>query len=227
MIEKLKNFFALNRKERSGALLLMIMIFVLILANLLLPYIRHAREIDYSLFEKEVKEMEGCLNHKNDDKEINVDKQNIYSRKTAKKLPAKMKSEVKKIELNTTDSLGLIRIKGIGPVFSSRIIKYRELLGGFTSINQLLEVYGIDSSKFHNIKRYVKADESIIKRIDLNDASFKQLLKHPYIEYDLVKEIINYRNSNGGFTSVTEIINLEDVDSLKYYKLKPYLVISN
>lgn len=51
------------------------------------------------------------------------------------------------VELNSTDSIELIKIKGIGPVFASRIMKYRDLLGGYVSISQLQEVYGIDSDR--------------------------------------------------------------------------------
>ena len=97
------------------------------------------------------------------------------------------------IELNSVDSIQLIKLPGIGPVFSQRIIKYRDLLGGFFSSKQLMEVYGIDSSKFKKISSFIRIDTSIIKKININEASFKKILKHPYINFEMTKQIVNSR----------------------------------
>ncbi|MCK4288174.1 MAG: helix-hairpin-helix domain-containing protein, partial [Bacteroidales bacterium] len=77
--------------------------------------------------------------------------------------------------------------------FSQRIIKYRDLLGGFFSSKQLMEVYGIDSSKFNKISSFIRIDTSIIKKININEASFKKILKHPYINFEMTKQIVNSR----------------------------------
>ena len=97
------------------------------------------------------------------------------------------------IELNSADSAGLVKLPGIGPVFSQRIIKYRDLLGGFCSSKQLMEVYGIDSSKFNKISSFIRIDTSIIKKININEESFKKILKHPYINFEMTKQIVNSR----------------------------------
>lgn len=129
------------------------------------------------------------------------------------------------IELNSADSLDLVKVSGIGPIYSARILKYRDLLGGFYSKGQLLEVYGIDSVEFDHIAPQVKIDTTLIIRKSLNKEGFKEMIKHPYLDYATVLAIINYRKRNGGFKSVKElsqkkIVGIKDFEHLRnYFKL--------
>ena len=99
------------------------------------------------------------------------------------------------IELNSADSIKLLKLKGIGPVFAGRIIKFRNLLGGFYTKEQLMEVYGFDSIRFNGISSSIIIDTSLIKKININEATFKKILKHPYINFDMTKQIVNSRKS--------------------------------
>ena len=127
------------------------------------------------------------------------------------------------IELNSTDSTQLIKIKGIGPVFASRIIKYRNLLGGYFSISQLQEVYGLDSLKYESIKEnFIPCNSELIQRININEADFSQLLKHPYISYDFTKYIVNQRKKEV-FDSVEDAFNIQFISDSVFKKLLPYL----
>jgi len=127
------------------------------------------------------------------------------------------------IELNTADSIDLIKISGIGPVFASRILKYRKLLGGYSQVSQLMEVYGIDSIKFRKLKHNFSAcDSNKIIRININTATFKELLKHPYISYEFVKNIVNERKK-GSFNSVDDLLKRTTVSDSLFKKLQPYL----
>ena len=83
------------------------------------------------------------------------------------------------IELNSADTTALKSLPGIGSVFASRIIKYRELLGGFVSISQLLEVYGLDSTRYSRIAGLVVADSAAIRKLSVNSLRFAELLRHP------------------------------------------------
>jgi len=127
------------------------------------------------------------------------------------------------IELNSADSINLLKLKGIGPVFAGRIIKFRNLLGGFCTKAQLLEVYGIDSSKFNKISSFILVDTSLIKKININEASFKKILKHPYINFEMTKQIVNSRKSKkyATFQEFQEI-NMLINDSV-FQKISPYL----
>lgn len=127
------------------------------------------------------------------------------------------------IELNAADSINLLKLKGIGSVFAGRIIKFRNLLGGFYTKEQLLEVYGIDSSRFNKFDSFIRVDTSLIKKININEASFKKILKHPYINFEMTKQIVNSRklkkyDTFQEFQEINILIN----DSI-FQKISPYL----
>jgi DNA uptake protein ComE-like DNA-binding protein len=126
------------------------------------------------------------------------------------------------IELNSVDSIQLIKLPGIGPVFSQRIIKYRDLLGGFSSSEQLLEVYGFDSSRYFNILPFLKIDTASIKKLNINSASFKELLKHPYISFDFTKYIVNTRKKEK-FSTFEQLKHTDYLTDSLYFRLLPYL----
>lgn len=124
------------------------------------------------------------------------------------------------IELNAADSLTLISLKGIGPSYAKRIIKYRTLLGGFTHIEQLKEVYGMQDELLTLLKTQCKVNPSLISKLNVNSADFKVLNKHPYISYELTKHLVNTRkNIKLSSSNIAEIIQDEVITT----KLLPYL----
>ncbi|MDP4265863.1 MAG: helix-hairpin-helix domain-containing protein, partial [Bacteroidota bacterium] len=110
--------------------------------------------------------------------------------------------EDKIIELNTADTLSLTKLRGIGPGYARRIIKYRDLLGGFLNKQQLLEVYGLDTTLYSKIEKFLTIDLNKIRRINLNTAGFDELRKHPYIKYNNAKLIIRYKEQHGNYKSI-------------------------
>jgi competence protein ComEA len=126
-----------------------------------------------------------------------------------------------KVELNSADSLSLIAINGIGPTFAKRILKYRSILGGYNSIEQLKEVYGFSEELYEKVKPQFSINQSLIKKINVNKDDFKTINKHPYIGYELTKSIFNFRKA----TTINQS-NLKDLlhDDALYMKLLPYLV---
>ncbi len=132
------------------------------------------------------------------------------------------KKQIKVVELNTVDSIGLLPLPGIGPAYAKRILKYRSLLGGFYSAEQLREVYGFTDSLFQIVKAYVRVDPSLVTKIDLNTEDFKKLNAHPYISYEDTKTIFNYRRKNGAITTLAHLrICISDEEQVK--KIIPYL----
>ena len=128
-----------------------------------------------------------------------------------------------KIELNSADSVELTKLNGIGPVFASRIIRYRDLLGGFYKKEQLLEVYNFSEETFKSLENNIETDPDKIKKIQLNLAEFAELLRHPYLSREQVQAIINYRNKHGAFRSVNDLVQNNILDSLTFLKIEPYL----
>ena len=111
----------------------------------------------------------------------------------------------RKLNLNAADSADLLPLPGIGPVFAGRMIRFRDLLGGFATGDQLMEVYGMDPDRAEAILPLIMIDTSLIRKIKINTVSFRELLRHPYLEYDHVKALIHYREVKGTIVSVREI----------------------
>lgn len=126
------------------------------------------------------------------------------------------------IEMNTCDTLQLKELPGIGPVLSKRIIKYRDLLGGYYSNIQLMEVFGMTAEIFKKCKPYLVADVSKIRKLDINNASFKEINAHPYISYDQTKVIFTTRRrlNHIAYENFTQC---GAFDSTQIQKVLPYL----
>lgn len=99
------------------------------------------------------------------------------------------------LDLNLADSASLRKLKGIGSVFASRIIKYRARLGGFYSIEQLKEVYGFPIETFHSIQSQIYISEPWLQ-LSWNTMEFKDLLRHPYVDYETTKLLKNYKGND-------------------------------
>lgn len=149
---------------------------------------------------------------------------NIKAAAVIKKEKEAIEPEIVRIELNTADSLVFQKLKGIGPSYSSRIVKYRELLGGFTSIDQIREVFGISDSLYQTLVPYLTIAESFVpNQLNINLATFKELNAHPYISYEQTKAIMNGKSKFGKFDNPEDLKRLDLFDSIQIAKLTPYL----
>jgi competence protein ComEA len=126
-------------------------------------------------------------------------------------------------ELNTADSLQLIQIPGVGPWTSHRILQYRNILGGFYDKNQLYEVHGFDSMRYDQIEKHLVIDSLLINKIRINYFTFKELIRHPYIDYALTKTLVNHREKRGFVKSFDELGKLEGYTTETIKKLRPYV----
>lgn len=127
------------------------------------------------------------------------------------------------IEINRCDSVTLVRLPGIGPVLSARIIKYRRLLGGYARIEQLKEVYGLPEETYELIKNRVSADSTFISRIDINTAGYKELSHIRYLEKYEISSILKYRQLKGRIEEISELISNKIITKEKAFKVGPYL----
>ena len=129
------------------------------------------------------------------------------------------------VELNSADSATLLSLNGIGPSFAGRIIKSRDRLGGFYKKEQLLEIKGMDSLRYNQFISQVNADTGIVRKIDLNKVTFKELMRHPYFEYYLVKAIFSKKDEIEKYDSVEQLKHLPVMYEELYNKIEPYLEV--
>jgi DNA uptake protein ComE-like DNA-binding protein len=127
------------------------------------------------------------------------------------------------VELNTCDSAALEALPGIGPILSARIIKYRNLLGGYAAIDQLREVYGLSEETFNLVKDRVKVDAGLARKININSADYKQLMSLRYLEKSDIPAILKYRELTGRIESIDELVKNKILTEEKARKLKWYV----
>lgn len=127
------------------------------------------------------------------------------------------------IDLNLTDSAELEALPGLGPVLSSRIIKYRKLLGGFVSVEQLKEVYGLTEATYKIVEDRVNADSFAVRGIEVNNSAFTEHIRHPYLEqYDIIA-ILKYKEINGKILDINVLIENKILTEAKAKRISPYL----
>lgn len=125
-----------------------------------------------------------------------------------------------RVELNSADSLSLVSLEGIGAGYAKRILKYRALLGGFISVEQLKEVYGFNDVLYEKVKDNCYVNVAAITKLNLNKDEFKVINKHPYLSYELTRNIFDWRRTTSiNATNLKDILN----DPTLYQKLLPYL----
>lgn len=134
--------------------------------------------------------------------------------------------EVAMVDINRADTLELIKLKGVGRGFARRIVAYRQLLGGYVSVNQLTEIWGFTPEMLENIKSNITIDSSRVQKININMVSFQDLKKHPYLTEYQSRAIIYYRETKGNIGSLDEILNNKLVDPETFRKVKGYLVVN-
>lgn len=131
--------------------------------------------------------------------------------------------KLKIIEINGADSITLIQIKGIGASFAKRIIKYRDRIGGFYEKEQLLEVFGLDSAKFEEIKDQIFVNTNRLKMININTAGLEDFKGHPYVRYKQVNAIIEYRKQHGNYSNIADLNKVAILTPELVKRLAPYL----
>lgn len=120
------------------------------------------------------------------------------------------KEKIVIIDINQASQEDLIKIYGIGEAISLRILKFKESLGGFVSMEQMKDVWGLSPEVIDNLNSHFKV--SVLpnfKKIDINNASIKDLSEFPYFKYPISKNIVTYRSMNG------DIKNIEDLTKIK------------
>lgn len=132
-----------------------------------------------------------------------------------------------KFDLNLADTAQLQIVKGIGPVLSTRIVKYRESLGGFHSMEQLKEVYGIKPEVYERMMTHFDLLTAAINKVNINQDSIKLLANHPYLSYKTSRTIVKYRTQHGNYQSVEELKNIYTLSDSLYQKIAPYLEASS
>jgi len=154
-----------------------------------------------------------------------TDRPAAYSYTSGNRYPERPRMErpvLQPFDINTADSNQLVAINGIGPASASRILKFRNALGGFVSTNQFADIYGLDSVGRVELMRLGQI-RSAPRRISINTASAADLDRHPFLSRRQAEVIVRYREQHGAFTSAESLKPIRILDAQTIEKIAPYL----
>jgi DNA uptake protein ComE-like DNA-binding protein len=124
------------------------------------------------------------------------------------------------VDLNGADSTLLVTLPGIGPVYASRILRYREQLGGFTGTSQLTELEGLPDSL---MEWFIIGDTVPTRRIMVNKASVAELRRHPYLNFYQARAIVEFRSERGRLKGPEQLSLMEEFTARDLERIIPYL----
>ncbi len=130
---------------------------------------------------------------------------------------------VRLIEINSADSAQLESLPCIGAKLARRLLIFRNKLGGFHQVQQLKEVYGIDTNCLDDIYKKITLNVDLILKLKINKLDASQLSVHPYIGKFLASAIVAYRQQHGNFSEARDLLKIKILDERKLQKLLPYL----
>lgn len=135
------------------------------------------------------------------------------------KYPIKMTNE-ERIVLNTADTVALRKVPGVGPHFARKIVEYRERLGGYYRVQQLLEIDDFPESA---VAFFIIPDDSTLRKMNINRLSLNELKRHPYINFFQAREIIDYRRLHGRINHLHDLSLSRDFPPEAIERLEPYV----
>lgn len=154
-----------------------------------------------------------------------VSKRNQKKNNNLNKRTAANKVAVSTNDINLATAEDFATISGIGEKLSKRIIKYRSKLQGFSFSDQLYEVWNIDPKLIKELLQIFRiTTKPVIKKININTASFKEVLKTPYVDYDLCRKIFDYRDEVAELQNISELKNIAGFPVYKYERIVLYLI---
>ena len=127
------------------------------------------------------------------------------------------------LELNSADTTQLIAINGIGSKSAAEIVKYRDLLGGYHSVEQISELKCVTEQNYEKILQQICCDSCKISKIDINFATAKAVSRHPYVSKATLRKIFKHRQLKGGWSRIEEMVEDEILSEDEAKRLAPYL----
>lgn len=215
-----REFYLLPRGEQRALILLSLLLILSLIFRIMVQFLPEKEPEGMEEFEQEARRIIASIARADslDRSGSNRTRQYPASSFQTKTIPVAYP-----IDINRADSAQLLPLPGIGPVFAGRIIKYRNLLGGYVSVDQLGEVYGISAETLDMIRGRITIDTSLICKMPLNHATFRELLRHPYLEYENVKAIVNYRDFKDTIRSFRELYENSILPDSLLHRVLPYL----
>jgi competence protein ComEA len=129
------------------------------------------------------------------------------------------------IDINQADTTAFISLPGVGSKLASRIINFRTKLGGFYSVEQVGETFGLPDSTFQLIRPRLQCTPAAVQKININTADVNTLKQHPYIRWNIANAIVQYRQQHGDFRSCAQLQQIALITPEIYQKMEGYIAV--
>jgi len=158
---------------------------------------------------------------------VRIEQKNFEAKKNYQQTqrPTYTPKVTQSIDINSADTSGFISLPGIGSKLAQRIINFREKLGGFYSVDQVGETFGLQDSTFQKIKGRLTLTNPQVKKININTASLDEMKAHPYIRYSIGNAILQYKTQHGNFSAVEDLKKIMTITEESYKKIEPYVTV--
>ncbi|MDN3677980.1 helix-hairpin-helix domain-containing protein [Flavobacterium paronense] len=124
------------------------------------------------------------------------------------------------LDINQATKEDLMKVYGIGDKISDRILEQKEKYGAFVSMDQMNDIWGLSPEVIEKLKSsFVVKSISNCKKININNASVKELSQFPFFRYQLAKDIVIFRTMNGD-------INIENLSKIKGFPAEKIKIIA-
>ena len=232
--------FNFTRSERIAATILLLIIIVQLLFSVFYKA-RPSKPTDFNEFKKLIVQfemrqqfLEDSIENARKERYVNnyqqTKKENhpYHSVQNQQNIPfekqeKKPQYDIVKLELNQCDTSDIVVVPQFGSKRAQKLVEYRENLGGFYAFEQVKEIYILQNIEIEFLKKYFTLNLSLIRKTNINTATYKELITHPYIDSYLAKRIINDREKNGKFTSMEEVQKTTNAYQELIEKLRHYI----
>ena len=214
-----KAYFFFTKGERRGVIALLIVASLFLLIRVLL-----ANKLeDSSVIYAEESSISSINISENSSASVRGNAESKSFKRSGKATRRSAKTD-EIVEINSADTITFKKLRGIGSGYARMIVNYREKLGGFYSSKQLLEVYKFPAETYEKIKKQLSVDTTLIKKINVNTATVKELKAHPYISYYQALSIVENRDLAPGmrYNSLYDMVVDEDLREEDILRVAPY-----
>jgi DNA uptake protein ComE-like DNA-binding protein len=229
-----------TRTERAAAIILLLIMFAQLLFSVFYEA-RSSKPEDFSEIQELITQFEArqqfledsmenarkaryTSNYQQNRREYSLFDSSRYKQSAPfEKQEKKPQYNIVKLELNQCDTSDIVVVPQFGSKRAEKLVEYREKLGGFYAFEQVKEIYILQNIDVEFLNKYFTLDVSLVKKININSATYKELVAHPYIDSYLSKLIINFREKKGKFSSMEEVQKATNAYQELIEKLRHYI----
>lgn len=131
------------------------------------------------------------------------------------------------LEINSASKQDWERLPGIGATLATRIVTFREKLGGFYSVLQVAETYGLPDSTYRKIMSMLTCDTTACRKLAINQVTEEELNVHPYFRGATATALIRYRKEHGDFKEPADMKKIKSIDAQVYSRILPYTTVKH